>query len=530
VPAGAGAATITVNTTVDEFNTGANCSLREAVQAASTNSAFGGCPTGQPGPATDFIELAATTYTLSGAAGDNANASGDLDITAGGDMVIDGTTDSNEVPTTTIDGDGIDRIIDVRPDASQVSLFVQKVLLTNGAVGGSGSGGAILVGDPDANFGISTSRVQQNDAGGNGGAIAFPGAVSGYTFDVSQTQFAQNNADEEGGAIWIDTPQDSNATVELSSFIENTAGTMGGGAYIESAGSTGAEPVLQFKNSTLTQNFAKVGGGAVAFDFGLAGTVFFDFTTLAYNSTATQGAGGGIFTNSHDQFVLFRAGDIIAGNAAGGVLSNCAGPGDYQSLGYNLESGNSCHLVTASPKFDLINTNPLLGMSRINTPGKQTTETMALFTGSPAIDRIPPASCGFANSFDQRLVSRPVNVNCDVGAFEGNAGAPADAEGDGINDTVDDCPLDQNANQANNDGDLQGDVCDPDDDNDGVLDAADNCPTQAGVVPTGCPAPPSTPPAATPPSTPTAPATKCKKKKKHRSASVAKKCKKKKKK
>ena len=36
-----------------------------------------------------------------------------------------------------------------------------------------------------------------------------------------------------------------------------------------------------------------------------------------------------------------------------------------------------------------------------------------------------------------------------------------------------------NGNQANNDGDAQGDVCDTDDDNDGVLDGApdnDNCP------------------------------------------------------
>jgi hypothetical protein len=36
--------------------------------------------------------------------------------------------------------------------------------------------------------------------------------------------------------------------------------------------------------------------------------------------------------------------------------------------------------------------------------------------------------------------------------------------------------VDANSDQATNDGDAQGDVCDPDDDNDGVLDGADNCP------------------------------------------------------
>jgi hypothetical protein len=38
-----------------------------------------------------------------------------------------------------------------------------------------------------------------------------------------------------------------------------------------------------------------------------------------------------------------------------------------------------------------------------------------------------------------------------------------------------------NTDQANNDGDALGDVCDPDDDNDGVEDGDDNCPTVANT-------------------------------------------------
>ena len=37
----------------------------------------------------------------------------------------------------------------------------------------------------------------------------------------------------------------------------------------------------------------------------------------------------------------------------------------------------------------------------------------------------------------------------------------------GLLDTFDNCPLDQNLNQRNNDGDAEGDECDFDDDNDG---------------------------------------------------------------
>ena len=50
-----------------------------------------------------------------------------------------------------------------------------------------------------------------------------------------------------------------------------------------------------------------------------------------------------------------------------------------------------------------------------------------------------------------------------------------DTDGDGVIDAGDNCPTTPNADQANNDGDPQGDVCDADDDNDGVPDGADNC-------------------------------------------------------
>jgi hypothetical protein len=50
-----------------------------------------------------------------------------------------------------------------------------------------------------------------------------------------------------------------------------------------------------------------------------------------------------------------------------------------------------------------------------------------------------------------------------------------DADNDTIYDNVDNCPNTPNQDQANNDGDAQGDACDPDDDNDGVLDVDDNC-------------------------------------------------------
>ena len=51
-----------------------------------------------------------------------------------------------------------------------------------------------------------------------------------------------------------------------------------------------------------------------------------------------------------------------------------------------------------------------------------------------------------------------------------------DADADGVEDGRDNCRGLPNADQADADGDGQGDVCDPDDDNDSAPDAADNCP------------------------------------------------------
>ena len=81
-------------------------------------------------------------------------------------------------------------------------------------------------------------------------------------------------------------------------------------------------------------------------------------------------------------------------------------------------------------------------------------------------------------------------MNNDLGLAVFDRKAPAvnvDGDGDGVPDNVDNCPADANADQANADGDEEGDVCDADDDNDGVPDGADACPTQPASTPDGCP-------------------------------------------
>jgi hypothetical protein len=67
-----------------------------------------------------------------------------------------------------------------------------------------------------------------------------------------------------------------------------------------------------------------------------------------------------------------------------------------------------------------------------------------------------------------------VTIVSDSG-FDYLTGITEDSDNDGIPDTDDNCPTDQNPSQQDSDSDGHGDACDDDDDNDGVLDDIDNC-------------------------------------------------------
>jgi len=90
---------------------------------------------------------------------------------------------------------------------------------------------------------------------------------------------------------------------------------------------------------------------------------------------------------------------------------------------------------------------------------------------------------GLTNSREKTLGLNPLLADTDgdglsdgVEVSLGTNPLITDTDGDGIADNRDNCPLTPNANQADNDQDGKGDICDNDDDNDGVLDTVDNCP------------------------------------------------------
>ncbi len=429
----AGATDIHVDILTDESTNNTTCSLREAITSAVTddNSAEDDCELGSAAESDDVL-LDPGTYTLTAA----------LDFTeADGQRIhVDGETDANGVPTTTIDANNAGRIMDLQADgANPMDVFLHNLILTHGKVTSTstGDGGAVRIQDPDAFFGMENGKILDSDAGHHGGAISWSGADENAEFQIEGVEFSGNTAGVsentpggEGGALWLDMNYDGSAHVARSTFTGNSSDE-GGAVYLMTRADVQSGPDgiwLKVTNSTFTGNTASEAGGAFGFDAANSATLFINFSTIADNTSTPAGSGGGISTTAgqqDDQFV-FIGQSILAGNKAGTAPSNCAGPGNIQSAGYNVSDSSGCGFSTGNN--DLLNTDPLLAPLAVNPGGEVTTRTRGLFDGSPALNRIPVANCtaaipdGDPDPVDQRNVIRPVGTNCDVGAFEGSLG------------------------------------------------------------------------------------------------------------
>lgn len=98
------AATINVTTTSDDLIDNGNCTLREAIRAANTNTAVDACPAGS---GADTIVLPAGTYTLTTSSDGEDESTGDLNILES--LTITGALSS----TTIIDGGKLDSVFRV---------------------------------------------------------------------------------------------------------------------------------------------------------------------------------------------------------------------------------------------------------------------------------------------------------------------------------------------------------------------------------------------------------------------------------
>jgi len=357
------------------LNSDGDCALREAIQAANTDSAVDACPAGS---GADTIVVPAGTYTLSVAgAGEDANATGDLDITA--DLTINGAG----AATTVIDAADLDRVIEI---GLGVTAEISGLTMQNGSAGAAGgihNGGSLT---------ISNSVVRDNTATpGHGGGIANAGGGA-LSLTLNDSTVSGNTANASAGGGIVNFP--GNTTALNRSTVSGNSSNAGGGILNDGT--------LALTNSTVSGNTDSSAQGGGIWQAFAGGTLQIQSSTVSGNTGRGIGHSSGVVTLKN----------TILANSTAADCSPVLGSGSVISLGHNLIENNAC-VIGGNVTGNIIGSDPMLG-PLANHGGP--TQTHALLAGSPAIDAgspdcPPPAT-------DQRGVSRPQGAACDIGAFE----------------------------------------------------------------------------------------------------------------
>ena len=285
------------------------------------------------------------------------------------------------------------------------------------AAGGAGGRGGIGLG------GGSGGVDGVGAAGGNGGDGGNGGSGQGGGLFVSSTALSLN-ADTiafdsvVGGSGGPGGPGGPGGTGGLGDGAAGDNGATGGGGSGQGGGIDNGRG-LTVLNSTIADNSSSESGGGILNE----GRLTITNSTIAYNNVANAGAGGGldVISGSAD-----LDNTIIALNTSGtgstASASDIAGTADPAGA-YNLVgTGGAGGLVNGVNGNQVGVANPGLGPLADN---GGPTQTIALVTGSPAIDMGSNAlaivpSTGDPLTTDQRGAgfARIVNGTVDIGAYE----------------------------------------------------------------------------------------------------------------
>jgi hypothetical protein len=273
-------------------------------------------------------------------------------------------------------------------------------------------GGGIYSGGSNGSLTVSASTIAGNSTIGEGGGID----VFGCAASITDCTISGNTASNDGGGVelfYLTTTSQDAATLTRCTVADNTSGFDGGGLSLPRKG------LVTVTDSTIAGNVAGNGAGIYV----LAATRITGATLTLLNSTVAgnqaSGAGGGLYVGttlvSSTQVTLTDT--LVAGNTAATGGPDVSGPllatSAYNLIGNGdgstgLANGTNGNLVgTAASSID-----PRLGPLQ-NNGGP--TLTMALLTGSPAIDA---GNNSNAPAHDQRGFARIVGGTIDIGAFE----------------------------------------------------------------------------------------------------------------
>lgn len=393
VPAAASAATFTVNTTADNAPNGSecmgvagDCSLRQAIDQA--NMALSGATTinfNVPMPSTISLSNKALLVSVSRRVtiiGPGANELTVDNIGAapnGGVFVF-----SNSAPAAmsglTVTGGNINTTL----AGAGIDYYGTGVLTLDGVV--------------------VSGNTASNVNGGAGGV-----RQDGLRMTIKNSTISGNSVSHSGGDNAGGIYNNFSALTLINTTVaDNTVTAAGSGSYPDGGGIVNSGAALTTVNATIAGNSADNGAGGVS------------------NSWAFE------------SFML--ANTIIATNS-GGI--DCAGPsGTFTSQGYNLiGNGSGCGFTAGTGDRVGTSGSPISPMLDALGDNGGPTPTMALQTGSPAIDAGDPAPVSDASppgppslipcpTTDQRGMGRPdvAGTACDIGAFEYQSASTADKD------------------------------------------------------------------------------------------------------
>lgn len=422
-PAAATAATLTVDTLLDVDVLDGECSLREAIVAAGTDSSYRDCPAGS---GFDDIELAVEGTIAIGA---------DLPPLAGGGIRFAGPG----VDRLTIDGGGEHRLFVV--DAVGAFPLAFRNLTIRGGLS-PGDGGCIAFDNPadGSTFLMFRVRLEGCRSEGEGGALALEGIDGGA---IRESWLTDNEAASHGGAVraygtWSLEIRDTT----ISGNRAGVGGTSGAGG-----GLVATFTELAVLRVTLAGNTARSNGGGFFLASNSANLSILTSSTVAANRSGVGGSsgnpGGGIGTSGFAGLEL--ANSVVAGNLQDvlGVADDLyAGAASViSSSGYNWVGSN--RNVTAAFPEPPVPGQPNVHGDWVGTsdePIEPQLESLADWGGgiptrrpaatSPLVDL---GSCT-GESRDQRGYSNPATSQrifddetqpdaldgCDIGAVERN--------------------------------------------------------------------------------------------------------------